>query len=161
MTGLLCKLRKQSCHQKNIRCFFQELNQGQRKAVLYNRRWCCDKLAGMRSIIPYISQWPRWGVGKRHVIRLVHNDILRILRLSGLFDGDHIPVLLTGPTGTSAFAVGGSTVHSPFFFGKGKKTYCSLSSDRQNSLRLKLGKLQVLIIDEVSMIGPGMLLSYP
>lgn len=98
------------------------------------------------------------GVGKSHVIRLIHNDILRIFRLSGLFDAEDIPVLLIGPTGTSAFAIGGLTVHSAFFFGKGSnKTYRSLSSDRLNSLRLKLGKLQVLIIDEVSMIGPDML----
>ena len=51
------------------------------------------------------------GVGKSHVIRLIHSDTLRILKLSGAIEPDDVTVLLTAPTGVAAFLINGMTLH--------------------------------------------------
>ena len=43
------------------------------------------------------------GVGKSQVIKLIHSDSIRLLRLSGSFEPDDVIVLLTAPTGVAAF----------------------------------------------------------
>ena len=51
------------------------------------------------------------------------------------------------------------TLHSAFLLGSGKYTgFQPLSHDRLNTLRSKLSKLTLVIIDEVSMVGSNMLL---
>lgn len=65
--------------------------------------------------------------------------------------------MLKGPTGTSAFGIDGLTLHSALLLStRGSK---ALSADNLNTLRSRLGMLQLLIIDEVSMVGSDMLLS--
>ena len=62
-------------------------------------------------------------------------------------------VLLTAPTGTAAFGVGGFTVYSALKIPrKLKYTYESLTDETLNTLQSKLGSLKILIIDEISMI---------
>lgn len=78
------------------------------------------------------------------------------MKLSGAFD---VIVLLTAPTGVAAFNIGGMTLHSALLLGRSKfAEYQSLSHDKANTLQLKLAKLKLLIIDEVSMVGCNMLL---
>ena len=68
-------------------------------------------------------------------------------------------VLLTAPTGVATFNVNGMTLHSVFLLGRSKYSgFQSLSNDRVNTLRSRLSKLVLLIIDEVSMVGANMLL---
>ena len=68
-------------------------------------------------------------------------------------------MLLTAPTGVAAFNVNGMTLHSAFLLGRSKYSgFQPLSNDRVNTLRAKLSKLVLLIIDEVSMVGADMLL---
>ena len=99
------------------------------------------------------------GVGKSHVIRLIHSDTLKLLRLSGAIESDDVIVLLTAPTGVAAFLINGMTLHSALLLGRGKYGgFQPLSHDRLNSLRSKLSNLVLLIIDEVSMVGSNMLL---
>ena len=53
------------------------------------------------------------GVGKSHVIKLIHSDTLKLLRLSGTTEPDDVvTVLLTAPTGAPAFLIKGMTIHS-------------------------------------------------
>ena len=52
------------------------------------------------------------GVGKTHVIKLIHSDTVKLLRLSGTIEPDDVTVLLTAPTGAAAFIIGGMTLHS-------------------------------------------------
>ena len=68
-------------------------------------------------------------------------------------------VLLTAPTGVAAFNINGMTLHSAFLLGTSKYTgFQPLGHDRLNTLRTKLSKLALIIIDEVSMVGSNMLL---
>ena len=102
------------------------------------------------------------GVGKSHVIKLIYSDTLEFLRLSGAIEQDDVIVLLTAPTGAAAFNINGITLHSAFLLGGGKYTgFQSLSHYRLNTLRSKLSKLTLVIIDEVSMVGSNMLLEIP
>ena len=97
------------------------------------------------------------GVGKSHVIRLIHSDTLKLLRLSGAIEP--VTVLLTAPTGVAAFLINGMTIHSALLLGRGKYGgFQPLNHEKLNSLRCKLSKLALLIIDEVSMVGSNMLL---
>ena len=52
------------------------------------------------------------SVGKSHVIRLIHSDTLKLLRLSGTIEPHDVTVLLTAPTGVAAFIINGMTLHS-------------------------------------------------
>ena len=99
------------------------------------------------------------GVGKSHVIRLIHSDTLKLLRLSGTLEPDDVTVLLTAPTGVAAFNINGMTLHSAFLLGRNKYSrFQPLNHDRLNTLRSKLCRVALVIIDEVSMVGANMLL---
>ena len=68
-------------------------------------------------------------------------------------------MLLTAPTGVAAFNISGMTLHSAFLLGTSKYTGSQpLNHDKLNTLRTKLSKLALVIIDEVSMVGTNMLL---
>ena len=96
------------------------------------------------------------GVGKSHVISLIRNDIFRFLRLSGQVQPED--VVLTAPTGVAAFNIQGMTLHSALFLSTRKFSSQPLTQDKLNTLRTRLANLQLLIIDEVSMVGSNMLL---
>ena len=99
------------------------------------------------------------GVGKSHVIRLIHSDTLKLLRLAGTLQPGDVTVLLTAPTGVAAFNINGMTLHSALLLGCSKYAgFQPLSHDRLNTLRSRLSKLMLVIIDEVSMVGCNMLL---
>ena len=49
------------------------------------------------------------------------------------------------------------TLHAALFLNTGKFNTQPLSHDKLNSLRIKLSHLQLLIIDEISMVGSTML----
>lgn len=61
------------------------------------------------------------------------------------------------PTGKAAFNIKGNTLHSAFKIPANRGfEYCCLDTDRLNTIRAKLRKLNVLFIDEISMVGSGM-----
>ena len=145
------------------RSLMRGLNFKQREIVMFNRKWCKETVVALkygRKVKPYrVFVSGPGGVGKSHIIRLIQSDTLKLLKLSGSFEPDDVIVLLTAPTGVAAFNIGGMTLHSALLLGRNKfSEYQSLSHDRVNTLRLKLSKLKLLIIDEVSMVGCNMLL---
>ena len=99
------------------------------------------------------------GVGKSHVIRLIQSDTIKLLKLSGMFEPGDVIVLLTAPTGVAAFNISGMTLHSALLLGRTKFVgFQPLSNKRLNTLRHKLSKIMLIIIDEVSMVGSNTLL---
>ena len=98
------------------------------------------------------------GIGKSRVISLIHHDTIKLPRLSGKVQPDDVTVLLTAPTGVAAFNIEGMTLHSVLFLGTSHTSHQPLTQDKLNTLRRTLSKLQLLIIDEVSMVGCNMLL---
>ena len=145
------------------RSLMRGLNTKQREIVMYHRKWCKETIIALK----YAKRVPPYqvfvsgpgGVGKSHITRLIQSDTLKLLKLSGAFEPDDVIVLLTAPTGVAAFNIGGMTLHSALLLERSKfGEYQSLSHDKANTLRLKLAKLKLLIIDEVSMVGCNMLL---
>ena len=68
-------------------------------------------------------------------------------------------MFLSAPTGVAAFNISGMTLHSALLLGRSKYNgFQPLSHERLNSLRSKLSRLMLVIIDEVSMVGSNMLL---
>ena len=99
------------------------------------------------------------GIGRSHVIKLIHSDTLKLLKLSGRFEPDDVIVLLNAPTGVAAFNINGMTLHLALLLGRGKYDgFQPFSHDKLNTLRTKLSRLMLIIIDEVSMVGSNMLL---
>lgn len=100
------------------------------------------------------------GVGKSHTLTTVYHGIIHTLRKAGQ-DPSQISVLLTSPTGTAAFNIGGMTIHSALslpikesnIHNQHEYIHVPLSNEKKNSLKCKLQHLKVLIIDEISMVG--------
>lgn len=57
------------------------------------------------------------GMEKSHVIKTVHSDTIRFLKMSGAFEPDEVVVLVTVPTGVAAFNIDGMTLHSALQLG--------------------------------------------
>ena len=48
------------------------------------------------------------GVGKSHVMKLIHSGIIKLLTLSGAVEPGQACVLLTAPTVVAAYNIGGT-----------------------------------------------------
>ncbi len=145
------------------RTLLRGLNTRQRQIVMFHRNWCKKAVVALKQgkpIEPYrVFVSGPGGVGKSHIIRLIHSDTIKILRLSGTIEPDDVIVLLTAPTGVAAFLISGMTLHSALLLGRGNYGgFQPLNHDRLNSLRSKLSRLALFIIDEISMVGSNMLL---
>ncbi|KAI8509442.1 hypothetical protein Bbelb_132900 [Branchiostoma belcheri] len=151
---------------EEYRAMMRSLNSQQMEVLRFHRKWCKDTIIALKQN-QHVPQYMVFlsgpgGVGKSHIIKLVHHETLRLLRpLSGhYFDPNDLLVMLTAFTGTAAFGINGMTLHSALSLSCGLnrgKDYQPLSSDRLNTLRSRLGKLKLLIVDEVSMVGADLL----
>ena len=148
---------------EEYRKLLRGLNSKQKQIVMFHRNWCKKAVLALKQgkpIEPYrVFVSGPGGVGKTHVIKLIHSDTIKMLRLSGTIEPEDVTVLLTAPTGAAAFIIAGMTLHSALVLGTSKYGgFQPLNHDRLNSLRSKLSKLALLIIDEISMVGSNMLL---
>ena len=140
----------------------RQLNAKQWLVVEYHRRWCKKVVLSYTDQTNQPSPTPPYrlflsdpgGVGKSHVISLIRHDTIKLLRLSRQFEPDDILVLLTAPTGIAAISISGMTIHSALLLGTSKTSFHALSQEKLNTLRLKLSKLKVLFIDEISTAPP-------
>lgn len=84
------------------------------------------------------------GVGKSYMITNIQNDC----------KAQDLTVAVTSTTGISGILIGGITVHSYFGLGTGNKTSAEFirSITRNKKIRERCTRLDVLIIDEVSML---------
>ena len=70
---------------------------------------------------------------------------------------DEVKVLKVAPTGKAAFNIKGNTLHSAFKIPVNRGfQYCTLDADQLNTIRAQLKRLQVIFVDEISMLGSGM-----
>ena len=72
------------------------------------------------------------------------------------YNPDHPYVIVVAPTGTAAANVRGQTWHSSLGFNFGNK-HLSLSDKKRDKTRTLLKNLQVVIVDEISMIRSDLL----
>ena len=60
-------------------------------------------------------------------------------------------VLITVPTGSAAFQIGGSTIHSAFLLPDNFKSKPTL--EKRSQMQLKLEHMMLSMIDQISMVG--------
>ena len=117
------------------RQYMRELNEEQKSIVMFHQDWCKKAVLALKQnkpIEPYhVFLSGPGGVGKSHVIKLIHSDTLKLLKLSGTFEPDDVIVMLTAPTGVAAFNINGMTLHSALLLGRSKYSgFQPLSHDR-------------------------------
>ena len=98
------------------------------------------------------------GIGKLFLITALYQMAMRALQAEGE-NPDDVRVLLTAPTVTATQNNGGVTLHSAFLLPLDQtKSFATLSDDKRNTLRSKTSNLQLLINDEISMVGTNLFL---
>ncbi|KAI8483360.1 hypothetical protein Bbelb_389640 [Branchiostoma belcheri] len=151
---------------EEYRCMMRSLNKKQFEVVMYHRRWCKDVISALKQK-QNIPQYMLFlsgpgGVGKSHVIKLIRYLTMSLLipHSGQYFQPNELPLLLTAFTGTAAFGIQGMTLHSALGFACGPRKdneYLPPSCEKLQALRSHLGKLKLLVIDEVSMVGADLL----
>lgn len=91
------------------------------------------------------------GTGKSFLIKSIYQMVTKYFddRAGNLEDKESCKVLLTGTTGVAGWLLGGVTYHSAFKFSKYSTEF---SESVSNTIRKELRHMEVLIIDEVSMM---------
>ena len=99
------------------------------------------------------------GVGKTHVTILLYQSLYRYLNKKPGVDPDKPCIMLMAPTGKAAYLIRGNTLHSALKIPVNQKLqYKSLDTDSLNTLRTQMMGVKYIFIDEVSMVGSGMLI---
>ena len=135
----------------------RSMNTKQREVFTHLRRWVLDKVKGANICAFHVFMTGGAGTGKSHVINGFQYEADRLFTpLTN--SADEITVLLVAYTGTAAFNIGGQTIHSAFAIHCETKSgkYKPLGEEQLTRLRSKYSNLQILIIDEVSMVGQNM-----
>ena len=91
------------------------------------------------------------GTGKSHVVCLIQRDMSNFFKHTVKPDDDQPIVLITAPTGSAAFQIGGSTIHSAFLLHDNFKS--KPSWEKRTQMQLKLEHMMLSITDEISMVG--------
>ena len=145
---------------KKYNKYMQHLNEEQKVVVMYQRKWCKETVIALKQnkpVKPYcLFLSGPGGVGKSHVVQLIHMDTIKLLQCAQQITAEDVPILLTAATGVAAHNIDGIMIHSAFLFNDRRSshsTYYGLGADTLNTLQLHLEQLMVVIIDEISMIG--------
>ena len=115
---------KQEILAAEYRKLLRGLNAKHRQVIMFHRDWCKKAVVALKQgkpIEPYhVFVSGPGGVGKSHVIGLIHYDTLKPHRLSGAIEPDDVTALLTAPTGVAAFLINGMTIQSALLLGRGE-----------------------------------------
>ena len=73
-------------------------------------------------------------------------------------DFRRVQILLLAPTGKAAYLIKGNTIHSALGIpaSQSLKNYKPLDSGRLNAIRCEIGALNLILLDEVSMVVNSM-----
>lgn len=127
----------------------KNMNHQQAEIFHFIKTWTQMKENGEAVKPFYIFLTGGAGTGKSFTIKCIYHELNKTLsRQSG--NPDLPVVLLLSYTGTAAFNINGQTIHSAFAINRGMSKV--LPEESANTLRSNLQDLQLLIIDEISMV---------
>nr|XP_057929967.1 uncharacterized protein LOC131129981 isoform X1 [Doryrhamphus excisus]XP_057929968.1 uncharacterized protein LOC131129981 isoform X1 [Doryrhamphus excisus]XP_057929969.1 uncharacterized protein LOC131129981 isoform X1 [Doryrhamphus excisus] len=140
-----------------VRRMYRSLNIMQASVFYAVRDWCLQRVSD-RDLEPFhyfISGGA--GCGKSHVIKCIYQEATKIFRqLPGIrtdADLSQPTVLLTSFTGTAAFNISGKTLHSVLKLPRSLRPPYQGLGNALDTLRASLSNVQILIIDEISMVS--------
>ena len=90
------------------------------------------------------------GTGKSHVVQLIERDMTYFLKNILNTDPDQPIVLMTAPTGSAAYQIGGSTIESALLIHDNFNNKPSWF--KCNTMQLKLQHTILSLTDEISMV---------
>ncbi|XP_013383043.1 uncharacterized protein LOC106153597 isoform X2 [Lingula anatina] len=164
-SNLSCEKLQLQISTKQAKEMLRSMNSQQLQIFNYMRKWCLKKSQGKNPKPFHIFLTGGAGTGKTHVINAFRYEAENILTSldSPNENPDDIKVLLVAYTGTAAFNIQGQTIHSAFAIrsqkGKDRKKYVPLGEELLTELRVRYRSLQILVIDEISMVGQNMMLN--
>ena len=131
------------------------LNKEQKDIIMYSRAWCkscINSLKNGRNKEGYrIYLSGLGGVGKSHVLHLIQRDMSYLHSNVLNVQLDQPIVLVTASTGSAAYHIGGSTIHSAFLMHDDSKW--KPSWEKHMIMQLKLEHMILSVTDEISMVG--------
>uniref|UniRef100_A0A669CYJ6 ATP-dependent DNA helicase n=1 Tax=Oreochromis niloticus TaxID=8128 RepID=A0A669CYJ6_ORENI len=140
-----------------VRVMYQNLNQKQACMFYAIRDWCIQRVCGLNPdpFFFYINGGA--GTGKSHLIKCIHSEASKILsRLPANAEEADISnptVLLTSFTGTAAFSINGSTLHSLLKLPRSLKPPIQGLGNQLDEVRSELINAEIIVIDEISMVS--------
>jgi DNA replication protein DnaC len=149
---------KQTCGSTDeMRPLLDSMNEEQQDVFYRVRQWCTDRLHNPETEPLRLFITGGAGTGKSHLLKCLHYEATKIFSRKKHLEPDEnineIHTLITAFTGAAAVNVGGMTIHSAFGIGSQQRNLNeSLSSEKLNTYRCKLGTLKLLFVDEVSLI---------
>ncbi|XP_062594109.1 uncharacterized protein LOC134255598 [Saccostrea cucullata] len=145
-------LRETRSTRKEMLPLLCSLNDKQKLIFYAVHEWCVKKMSGENVKPMHIFITGGAGTGKSHLIKTIHYEASRLFEKS-LPSPNAVSVILTAFTGTAAFNIGGNTIHHVFSLTKALPIpYQPLKEQSLSGLRTRLEHLQILVIDEVSMV---------
>ena len=137
----------------------RRFNKKQKEIFTEVQQWCKGRCTG-KNVKPFhLFVTGGAGTGKSALIKGLRYEANRLLSsLAG--SSEEILVLLVAYTGTAAFNIDGQTIHSAFAIHCDirNQKYSPLGEEQVTRLREKYRNLQIVFIDEVSMVGEKMIM---
>ena len=143
---------------EDINSSIRSLNTGQREIFESVNHWARTKLKSLNStcvnkVEPLrLFLTGKGGCGKSYVVRTVYNHLTKLFSYRTTKEEK---VLLLAPTGIAAVNINGETFYHALSLShncKYMKVLPRLSAKKRDELRRRFSELQVLIIDEISMV---------
>ncbi|XP_077968311.1 uncharacterized protein LOC144422216 [Styela clava] len=135
------------------------LNEMQTEVFYAIRQWCVKKANGKNPDPFHLFISGGAGTGKSHLVKAIYYETSKVLA-NRAEDISQIRVLLTASTGVAAYNIKATTIHSTFSIPvQATIPYRPLAEEKLNTLKCRYENLELLIIDEISMVDYK-LLSY-
>ncbi|XP_071965922.1 uncharacterized protein [Antedon mediterranea] len=135
----------------------RSLNEKQQHIFYKTRQWCLDKANGKKPEAFYTFITGGAGTGKSHLVNCIYNEATRILGKI-MENPDDLSILKLAPTGIAAYNIKGQTIHSALSIPINiSLPYQPLGEEKISALRNQLRQLQIVIIDEISMVNQRLL----
>ena len=156
----LCMLYAKAAKRQdmNFQDYFRHvcnLNTHQHHIVMYNRAKCKSYINAVRHgeiQNGYRNCLSGPGAQAKVMLYISYKETCLIFFKHAVKPDDDQPIaLITAPTGSAAFQIGGSTIHSVFVLHDNFKS--KPSWEKSSKMQLKLEHMMLSITDEISMVG--------
>ena len=149
----------------SLRESVRSLNNRQRHAFNTVLTWCrtkmmqnnCNQANEIKPLCLFLSGGG--GTGKSHLIRAIFHTVVKTFR-HGPSNPEMPTVLMMAPTGVAAVNIDSTTINTGLAIPKDTgDNLPALSDQKRTQLRILLAELELIIIDEISMVSNTMLLN--